>query len=149
VEEGQLIVVREEGTIASQPDPNRSPKKRRGGKVNEVVTGKELTLIDFIEPALNRQFEEWEKMIAERVEVWLSGEDLVGCAGFCEYIFNRKWFVGTKPPKDSIVKNKTVVAFALWRYNGLDISTQLLSGEQKKKYRERKRKDFQKLFNQK
>ena len=83
-------------------------------------------LSDFIEPELCGLYLEVEERLTDKIEAWRKNNQRIKneCAGFCEALFQKKWFWKAKPDQVS-VNNTAIRAFARWRYN-LDIKEQLL-----------------------
>lgn len=76
-----------------------------------------------------------ENKMSSQVETWNRGKDKIGCAAFCEVLFDKLFF-----EKDA-TRIKSINQFALGRY-GIDIKTQLKSA--KKRDRTKRKTTFMK-----
>lgn len=98
----------------------------------------------FFSTPIDKLFREAETKVLDRVAKWNNKEDKIGCAAFCEVIFNQGWFSKTKPkesaskktPASSIIKNAIVFEFANWRYE-IDIWNQLGTGKTRQRAKHR------------
>jgi hypothetical protein len=80
---------------------------------------------------------EVENKLKDKIEKWRLGSDKIGCAAFCELLFDKGYFI--KP----ITKRKGPIQFALIRY-GLDIEVQM--GSAKKLDRNNLKRRFNHYF---
>jgi hypothetical protein len=93
---------------------------------------------DLIKPELiGNRLIDVENKLKDKIEKWRLGSDKIGCAAFCELLFDKGYFI--KP----ITKRKGPIQFALIRY-GLDIEVQM--GSAKKLDRSKLKRRFNHYF---
>jgi hypothetical protein len=78
-----------------------------------------------------------ESKIPEKIAVWKLGQDKIQCAGFCELLYEKLYFI------KKIQRIKSINSFALSRY-GIDIKIQLAAA--KKTDRQSHIRKFKRLF---
>ncbi len=85
--------------------------------------GPVVTIDTLIKPELiNTRLVQVEEKLKGRVTKWRMGNDKIGCAAFCELLFENRYFL------NNITKRKGPTQFALSQY-GLDITVQIGSGK--------------------
>jgi hypothetical protein len=139
VQTGATLSVSADGVITCQVQASHA--RLKGNKDNELQPALvDYELKDFIEPEFCGLFERVEAIIKKEVLDWKEKKKgaVIDCAGFCEAIFQKKWFRNAKPGKYT-VNNKDVRDFASWRFQ-IDLTNQLLSA--KKQARERARDKY-------
>ena len=105
-------------------------------KIN--AKGPVIQVENLIKPELiENRLPEVENKLKDKIEKWRLGSDKIGCAAFCELLFDKGYFI--KP----ITKRKGPKQFALIRY-GLDIEVQM--GSAKKLDRNNLKKRFNYYF---
>lgn len=92
-------------------------------KQNLVQTS---TVNELIKHDLLDRLSELECKIQDKITDWKQRKDLIGCAAFCQLLFDKKYYI-----KGS-TNRKSVNTFALTRY-GTDIETQLNSSFNKER----------------
>ena len=84
------------------------------------------TVNELIKHDLLNRLSELESKIQDKITDWKQRNDLIGCAAFCQLLFDKKYYT-----KGSTIR-KSVNSFALTRY-GTDIETQLKSSFNKER----------------
>lgn len=116
---------------------NLTPRPK---KANSPLVNKSTELSDFIEVEFLDFFLHTAVKIKGKIDAWTLGTkgSREECAGFCEAIFQKRWFLKVKPDNKT-VNNPLVRAFAQYRF-GINIDVQLQAS--KRKYREEHRDKF-------
>lgn len=96
--------------------------------------------MEMIDSRLQERFTKVEALLTDKTEKWRSGNDKIGCAAFCELLFEKKYFVNAG--SDRVVKSKT---FAKVRY-GLDLGSALNLDKNKKGSRNKHKRYFETIF---
>jgi len=92
-------------------------EKNSNGNLTETQL---KTLESLIKVELHERLNEVEGKIKNKIENWKQGIDLIGCAAFCQLLYDKKYFI------KGCTNRKSVNSFSLLRY-GTDIEIQLHS----------------------